>query len=98
MIGSGGAGSATAVGGAATLSAVTAGAAGAPGGSSREAQATPQAASLPSASLQPTLLRPASLRQLLGWEDLGDAWAADADLPFLAKLMGLAAALAYLVK
>lgn len=98
MIGSGGAGSATAVGGAATLSAVTAGAAGAPGGSSREAQATPQAVSLPSASLQPTLLRPASLRQLLGWEDLGDTWAADADLPFLAKLMGLAAALAYLVK
>ena len=35
---------------------------------------------------------------LVGWEDLGDAWARDSDLAFLAKLLGLSASLAYLVK
>jgi len=35
---------------------------------------------------------------LVGWEDLGDAWAADSDASFLAKLAALSAALAYAVK
>ena len=35
---------------------------------------------------------------LLGWEDLGDAWARDSDGFFLGKLLALSAALAYAVK
>jgi hypothetical protein len=35
---------------------------------------------------------------LLGWEDLGDAWALDSDAFFLGKLLALSAFLAYVVK
>ena len=35
---------------------------------------------------------------LVGWEDLGDAWAKDGDAFFLLKLVGLSGALAYLAK
>jgi hypothetical protein len=35
---------------------------------------------------------------LVGWEDLGDAWAADGNAAFLLKLAGLSGSLAYLVK
>ena len=35
---------------------------------------------------------------LLGWEDLGDAWARDSDAFFLGKLLALSAFLAYVVK
>ena len=38
---------------------------------------------------------PAPASALLGWEDLGDAWAADGDAAFLAKLLALSATLAY---
>ena len=40
----------------------------------------------------------ATTASLLGWEDLGDAWALDSDVFFLGKLLALSAFLAYLVK
>lgn len=41
---------------------------------------------------------PATSASLLGWEDLGDAWALDSDVFFLGKLLALSAFLAYVVK
>ena len=35
---------------------------------------------------------------LVGWEDLGDAWSRDSDLAFLLKLAALSSGLAYAVK
>ena len=40
----------------------------------------------------------AATKALVGWEDLGDAWARDSDAAFLAKLLALSGGLAYFVK
>jgi len=40
----------------------------------------------------------AAAASLVGWEDLGDAWASDGDLGFLSKLAALSAGMAYAVK
>ena len=40
----------------------------------------------------------AAAKALVGWEDLGDAWARDSDVAFLAKLLALSGGLAYFVK
>lgn len=41
---------------------------------------------------------PDTASSLVGWEDLGDTWAADGDLAFLAKLALLSTTLAYAAK
>ena len=56
----------------------------------------------PPASATPVVSMPGTLASeagaLLGWEDLGDAWATDSDAFFLVKLAALSSGLAYVVK
>jgi len=50
------------------------------------------------ASATPAAESAAASTALIGWEDLGEAWAKDSDLFFLVKLAALSGGLAYLVK
>jgi len=71
-----------------------------PPDSSRDANpnAAAAAAAASAAASASAALPPSQAAALVGWEDLGEAWAADGNAAFLAKLLALSGGLAYAAK
>ena len=75
------------------------GAASAPASDESAASSAAAAAAAASAAASASAAPPPSqVAALVGWEDLGEAWAADGNAAFLAKLLALSGGLAYAAK